>query len=251
MMSWFFVAIIGLSIGSFVNVLITRLPMGERINGRSKCPGCNGAIKWHDLVPLVSFFVLYGHCRVCHWKIPWRYPITELVTAVVFGALFWSTGRAFTPELFMLWVVSAGLIALAGCDFEKFILPDSLVFSLSAFVLVFKAVTNPSELVSMCVTGFLLALGFGILFIVSRGSWLGLGDVKLSFLVGLVLNYPLAILAVLGSIWSAAFIGVIMVAIRRASLKSALPFGAFLAGASIIAIIFNNELIKISEHIFQ
>ena len=245
------IIVIGLSIGSFVNVLIARTPSGKKISGRSKCPECGVAIRWYDLVPILSFVVLYGRCRACGRRISWRYPLVELITVAVFGVLFLMAGGAFTFQLFFLWVISAGLIALAGCDLEKFILPDSLIAGLSAFVLVFKAVTSPSELISMCVTGFLLALGFGILFLVSRGSWLGLGDVKLAFLVGLILNYPLAIVVVLGAIWSAAIVGVILVAIRRASFKSALPFGTFLAGASVVAITFNNEIIKFSEHLFR
>ena len=249
-MLWALVIIIGLSIGSFVNVLIARMPSGKRINGRSECPKCGVGINWYDLIPLVSFVVLFRKCRACGWKIPWRYPLVELITAVVFGILFVTVGRILTFQLIYLWIISAGLIALAGCDLDKLILPDSLIVGLSAFVLVSKVITNPSELVSMCVTGFLLALGFGILFLVSRGVWLGLGDVKLAFLVGLILNYPLAILAVLGAIWSAAIVGVILVAVRRASFKSALPFGTFLAGASIVAVIFNNEIIKFSKHLF-
>lgn len=250
-MLWALVIIIGLSIGSFVNVLIARTPLGKKINGRSKCPECGLNIKWYDLVPLISFAVLSGKCRACGWKIPWRYPLIELITAIVFGVLFIAGGGVLDLQLFYRWVISAGLIALAGCDLDKFVLPDSLTAGLSVFVLVFKAIADPSELVSMCVTGLLLAMGFGILFLVSRGSWLGLGDVKLAFLVGLILNYPLAIIAVLGAIWSAAIVGVVLVAIRRASFRSALPFGTFLAGATIVAMIFSHELIKFSERIFQ
>lgn len=249
-MLWALVILVGLSIGSFINVLVARLPSGEKINGRSRCPKCGAPIKWYDLVPIISFVVLLGRCRACRRKISWRYPLVELITAGVFSALFFIEGGVFTPQVFFLWMVSVGFIALAGCDLERFILPDSLIVGLSVFVLIFKALTAPSELISMCVTGFLLALGFGILFLVSRGSWLGLGDVKLAFLVGLTLNYPLAILATFGAIWGAAIVGVILVAIRRASFKSALPFGTFLAGASIVALIFNHELIKFSERIF-
>lgn len=245
------VIIIGLTIGSFINVLIARLPSRKKIGGRSRCPKCGAAIKWYDLVPIISFIVLLGRCRSCRRQISWRYPLVELITASVFSALFFVEGGVFTPEVFFLCGVSAGFIALAGCDLEKFILPDGLIVGISFFVLAFKAVTVPSEIISMCVTGFILALGFGILFLVSRGSWLGLGDVKLAFLVGLALNYPLAVIATLGAIWSGAIVGVTLVTIRRASLKSALPFGTFLTGASIATLIFSHELIKFSERILR
>lgn len=249
-MLWVLIIAIGLSIGSFLNVLISRVPAGKSISGRSQCPQCHAAIRWYDLMPLLSFFFLQGKCRSCARGIPWRYPVVELITAAVFGALFFVYKETITSELVFLWGVSVGLIVLAGCDFEEFILPDGILISLTVFILGFKSIFAPTDLVSMCVTGFLLALGFGILFIASRGAWLGLGDVKLALVVGLALSFPLSLLATLIAIWSASIVGVSLVLMRRASLKSALPFGTFLSLASIIAIIFHNELIKFSEQLF-
>lgn len=235
-------ALLGLCVGSFLNVLIVRLPAGESLGGRSRCLHCGHALAGRDLIPLLSFVWLKGRCRFCARPISGRYPAVEFLTALVFVFIFLNYGGVINWQVGWWGIVAAGLIALAGADWRAMILPDSLVFPMIGAALVYAALARPEDFVGLCVTGFFLALGFGILYLVSRGAWLGLGDVKLAFLIGLLLGYPLALVATLAAVWSAALVGLGLIAARRATPKTALPLGAFLAGAAIIVIIFYHDL---------
>ena len=199
---------------------------------------------WHDLFPVISYLFLKGKCRYCKEKISLIYPVVEIITAlsfVVFYLVRQSDPMVFPP--FYL-VVIALLVALIFFDYLYFILPDKIVLFLVTLVFLFNIFFRRSELGSLLLSALTLGGAFAIINLVSRGKWMGLGDAKLMFLIGLILGYPLGFIAMTLSIWSAALVGMVLVVLGKATRKTALPFGSFLAGVSIIIIIFQNEIQK-------
>ena len=237
-----FVIVLGLSVGSFLNVVLTRLGKKKGILlGSSECPDCKHGLRWYDLIPIVSFLALRGRCRYCKHGISWLYPTLEALTAILFVAYLYFRGLGSLETMSDLLIIS-GLIAILFFDLREFIIPDKIVFPL--IILAFVAGLTSSDFAARLTTASIIALLFAILYLGSRGRWMGLGDAKLVFLIGLVLGYPLGMLAVLFSVWSAALVGIAMVMAKKASMKTALPLGTFLASSSILFIIFQNELQK-------
>jgi len=249
-MDWFtllIILIIGLSVGSFLNVVIFRLDKrGGILTGRSECRSCKNVLKWYDLIPIFSFLILWGRCRYCKKNISRIYPFVEIITAISFWAYFYF--RGFTAGSIYDLVLISALIVLMFFDLLYFIIPDKIIFPLIVLALVYNFRMPDFE--NHLSTALILAAIFAIMHMVSRGHWMGLGDAKLVFLIGVVFGYPLGILSVLLSVWTAALIGMGLVVARKATLKTALPLGTFLASSSIIFIIFQNELQKIFRIFF-
>ena len=242
------ILILGLSIGSFLNVVIFRL--GKRAGillGRSECPHCGHILKWHDLIPVLSFLIIKRRCRYCKHKISWAYPVVEISTAVAFWAYFYFQNTHDVHLIYGLALIS-GLIVITFSDLLELIIPDKIVFPL--IILVFAFNLAAVDISARLITALVLGSIFAIMYLGSRGRWMGLGDAKLVFLIGLALGYPLGVLAVLLSVWTAALVGIALVMAKKATLKTALPLGTFLAISSIILIIFQNELQKITQTIF-
>ena len=217
-MSGFLLFIVGLAIGSFVNVVSIRLPVG-----RSYCPACKRTLCWYELLPLASYLALLGKCRTCRAPISIRYPLIELISGFIF-LLAPSIPAIIIAELFVI---------LALIDFDRLIIPDFLLICL-LILLPFFAVLRWSSV--WCALG--LGSFFFLLWFVSNGRWIGFGDVKLSAVLGLVFGFPGSLLVVYSAIILGGALGVILLISRRATMKTALPFGSILAFASIIYIIY-------------
>mgnify|MGYP001595002454 CR=1 FL=1 len=242
------ILLLGLSIGSFLNVVIFRLDKKSGILfGRSECQSCGHIIKWYDIVPIVGFLFLKGRCRHCRQKISQIYPAVEIVTALSFFAYFYFRSVTNIGSFYELTLIS-GLVAIAFFDLLDFIIPDKIVFPLIILAFVFNL--NAPDMLIKLATALTIGSLFAIIYLGSRGRWMGLGDAKLVFLIGLMFGYPLGVLAVLLSIWTAALVGIALIAVKKATLKTALPLGTFLSISSIIFIIFQNELQKITQTIF-
>ncbi len=212
--------------------------------GRSECPKCSKRLGWHDLFPVISYLFLKSRCRHCKEKISPIYPVVEIITALSFVAFYLVQQSDPVVFIFFYLVVIALLVVLIFFDYLYFILPDKIVLFLVTLVFLFNFFFRRSELGSLLLSALTLGGIFAIINLVSRGKWMGLGDAKLMFLIGLVLGYPLGFIAMTLSIWSAALVGMVLVALGKATRKTALPFGSFLAGVSIIIIIFQNEIQK-------
>lgn len=246
-MEWILIFIVGLSVGSFLNVVIFRLGKKKGILfGRSECPHCGRVLKWYDLIPIASLLVLRGRCRHCKKNISRIYPSVEIITAISFWAYFYFKGFS-AGNIYDLVLISA-FIVLIFFDLLYFLVPDKIVFPLITLALIYNFAAP--DIKSRLATALILAAIFAIMHLGSRGRWVGLGDAKLVFLVGMVFGYPLGVMSVLLSVWTAALIGIGLVAAKRATLKTALPLGTFLASSSIIFIIFQNELQKIAQVYF-
>jgi leader peptidase (prepilin peptidase)/N-methyltransferase len=240
-------AVIGLMIGSFLNVCIARIPDGESIiSPGSRCPSCRTAIAWYDTVPVLSYLLLGGRCRRCRARISVRYPLVELVTAGAFVLVV----LVFWPAVWMVaqrLVFTALLIVLFGTDLDVQRLPDVLTIPGLIAGLLFSLVTGPG-VVSACAGA---ALGAALPALV-RWIWkratgvdgMGLGDVKMLAMIGAFLGWQQVWVVLLLASASGAVIGLGLVAARQRSLQTRLAFGTFLAIAAYIAALVGDSLLS-------
>lgn len=238
-----YAGLVGLVVGSFLNVVVHRLPRGQSlVRPRSRCPWCGVPIAARDNLPLLSFLLLRGRCRHCSGPIAWRYPVMEAVTSVLFVACLERFGLGW--EAAGAAVFSALLLALAAIDLEHYLLPDALTLPGIAVGWTFRALVGRPDWFDGLLTGFAGALlGGGLLFLVAE-TWLwlrgeegmGLGDAKLLAMVGAFLGWPgVAVTFVVGCLLGAGA-GMALVLMRRAGRRTRLPFGLFLAAGALVAL---------------
>ena len=228
---------LGLLLGSFLSVLIERWPTWRGAGtGRSRCPQCAHELAWFDLIPLVSWIAVGGKCRYCQRPISKLYPILEISMATVLGLYAYLYGVP-TGWFAIDYLILALLVALFFFDFRHQVLPDVIVGTLAGIVLLRLISLRADLLVNSIATGALLMSLLGLLYIISKGRWLGFGDVKLAFAIGVLFGYPMAVGVTLIAIWSGALVGIGMIARRRATMETALPFGSFWAAAAILAVL--------------
>lgn len=241
----------GLIIGSFLNVIIFRLDKkGGILMGRSECSKCLKQLKWHDLFPVLSYVFLKGKCRSCKNKISLTYPATELITAFCFSAFYLVYKPALVVTDFYFLLIIASFVVLIFFDYLYFLIPDKIVLPLIVVASLFNYFFRQPEFLNSLLSALIMGGIFAIIYLSSKGEWVGFGDAKLIFLIGLVLGYPLGFLALIFSVWAAALVGIILMMAGKANRKTPLPFGSFLAVISIIIIIFQNELQKITNQFF-
>lgn len=243
---WLVATVLGLVVGSFLNVCIHRLPRGLSIvSPPSSCPACHTRIRWQHNIPVASWLVLGGRCATCHAPIPIRYPLVEATTAGVFllHALVIGPEWLLVPRL----AFAAALIVLFAIDLEHQILPD--VITLPGIVLGFVAswFLPPGWVSSL--GGILLggAIPWGIAWAYERirgFEGLGFGDVKMLAMIGAVLGWPLMLLTLLVASLAGAMTGLLLVAAGRGGRHLRLPFGSFLAVAAIVAGLFGQPVVE-------
>ena len=236
-----FLFFLGLCVGSFLNVIISWLEKKRKnIFGRSFCDYCQKKINWYDLIPVFSFLFLKGKCRYCRKKIKIEYFFVELATGILFSMQY----AVFSMQgIFYLLIVSL-LIILFVYDLKTYTIPDIIVFlglGISLAYLIFNSYILhttyyilPFFLAAVVASGF-----FAILVLLSHETWLGWGDVKLAILMGLLLGWPNILLALFASFLFGAIIGVSLILFKKKTLKSQIPFGPFLVGATIICLYLN------------
>ncbi|GFN23293.1 prepilin peptidase [Thermanaeromonas sp. C210] len=241
MLTILFVAMAGLLIGSFLNVVIYRLPRGETVVfGRSYCPGCRRVLAWYDLIPLVSYIILRGRCRYCGGRISPRYPLVELTTGAVFAALFYRLGPGWVLVKYLF--LACFLIAASFIDLEHYLIPDRLIFAGllvgGGFLLSNREITIGS--------GFLGALSAAgllwLLALASRGN-VGGGDIKLAAVVGLFMGWPWGLGAVLGGLFLAGAAGAFLLALRVKGRKDPLPLAPFLSAGALVAFFWGPQIL--------
>ncbi|MFC1700754.1 prepilin peptidase [Patescibacteria group bacterium] len=225
--------IFGLCVGSFLNVVINRLELEESIViGRSHCPKCKIELKWFDLIPLLSFVFLRGKCRYCNKKISWQYPLVELITGLLFLLFF--------NSIYHL-IVICFLIIIFVYDLKHYIIPDQVIYPAIAISFVY-AIVNYNNLLYLflCLSG---AVFFLLIVLVSKGKWMGLGDVKLAVFMGFVLGWFNILLALFLSFVFGSIVGIILILFKKKKIKSEIPFGPFLCLATVIVMLYGNQIL--------
>lgn len=237
----FFVLILGLCIGSFLNVVIYRLPRGESITlERSHCVSCGQQLRWYELIPLFSYLFLRGRCRTCHEPISLRYPIVELLTGIIFVLVFLQFG--LTLELLKYLFLSALLVAISFIDLEYFIIPNSLIIIGLVGGVILNIAAQDVELVSALI-GILTTSGFLLLVaLISRGG-MGGGDIKLAAVTGLFLGWPLAPLGLFLGAFIGGIMAIFLLLLKIRGRKDPLPFGPFIALGALISILCGNQIL--------
>jgi leader peptidase (prepilin peptidase) / N-methyltransferase len=236
-------AILGLLVGSFLNVVVHRLPRGESLlRPRSRCVGCGGQIAAYDNVPVVSWVVLRGRCRHCGEPISARYPLIEALTGVVFAAVAAIAG--VDPELWLELPFAALMIAVAAIDLEHRIVPNKLLVPAAAWALVAWAVVDAGFLPEALGAGA-GAFTFLLLAALAYPAGMGMGDVKLAGAMGLYLG--LAVIPALAVAFLAGSVIGIAIVVRegRDARKTGVPFAPFLALGGLVALLAGDELISL------
>jgi leader peptidase (prepilin peptidase) / N-methyltransferase len=238
----------GAVIGSFLNVVAHRVPLGESLlSPPSRCPECEAPVKPYDNVPVVSWLLLRGRCRNCGTRISPRYPLVELATALVFAAVV--AVRGFDDDLVLELPFVAALIALAAIDFDHKLLPNKIVYPLAAYGVIATLLVDRDDLVENLIAGA-GAFAFLLLAVIAYPRGMGMGDVKLAGAMGLYLGLSV-IPALLTAFLTGSIVGVVIIAREGAAgRKKAVPFGVFLALGGIVGVLAGPELIDFYESNF-
>ncbi len=241
-----YAAVVGLCVGSFLNVVAHRLPRGESVvRPRSRCPSCGGRIAGRDNLPVLSYFMLGGRCRMCRARISWRYPVVEATSCLLWlssWVMFGSTVDGLAAAVF-----SSLLLALAVIDAAHFLLPDRLTYltlglGLAASFEVSWTTPLASAVAAAAGAAALLFL-IGVWYLLRRVRGMGLGDVKMLAGVGAFLGpYGMLLTLFLACLFGAVF-GLLLIVRGRLGWGSRLPFGVFLALGAVVSLFFGPRLI--------
>lgn len=239
------IGLLGLLIGSFLNVVIFRVPRGDSIvTPGSHCPACGHALRVWELIPVISFLIQKGQCRNCQSRISWRYPAVELLTGILFFlTATLSVGTETHPvRLLLNLVFVAVLVALAFIDLDTFCLPDVLTLPLLGLGLLgaFLIQGTPTGWESVLST---LGAG-GVFWIIARvyPQGMGLGDVKLVAAMGACLGFPFIFLAIFIASFVGAFVGIFLLLAGRKCFRQQIPFGPYLALGAILTLLWGTRI---------
>ena len=245
-------ALLGLFVGSFLNVCIDRLPQGKSIiNPPSHCSACNHKLGIHDLVPLFSYLWLRGRCHYCGAPIPLRLPVVEGVTSLMFTFLYWKFGLGLELGIFLTYACL--LIIIFVIDLEHQLVLNKVTYPAMLLALAFSFFWPglegigwlPGEalgkVASSLAGGALGFVAYVLPLVLSRGG-MGWGDVKLGALVGLMTGYPLVIVAVLLSWITGGLVATILLAFRIKKRKDPIPSATFLATAAMVTLLWGQAI---------
>lgn len=258
----FLLLLFGLAVGSFINAFTWRLHEGMSLaRGRSMCPSCKVTLSWKELVPIASYILLAGKCASCRVRISPQYPLVEGATAALFALAGSALGSADPVGLAFALASISVLIALFVYDLRWYQLPD--VITLPAIVAAFFAngfLLRPEP----CLPGsalcflenpwlnllFAMAIGGGFFllqYLISSGRWIGGGDIRMGALMGAMVGYPGILLALFIAYMTGSIVGIGLLLGKRAGMKSEVPFGPFLATATLIVMLFGNSLLALVQ----
>jgi len=268
MLFCFFVFVFGTCVGSFLNSVVYRLQENQSFFvGRSYCPKCKHKLNWQDLIPLLSFFYLKGKCRYCGEKIALQYPLVEFLTGLLFvfvtryGLLLkgYSSYNLLLTVYYLL--ITCFLIIIFLYDLKHYIIPDKVIYPAIGTVFLYRLFEilefGNWDLFRIWDLGFgilrpivhsfsagLGALAFFLaIVLVSRGKWMGLGDVKMAFFMGSLLGAPALLVALFSAFFIGAIIGIGLIIFKKKTLKSEIPFGPFLVAGTFLAMFWGDQIV--------
>ena len=235
------IGLLGLLIGSFLNVVIYRLPRGESLNRpASRCPGCGKPVKPYDNIPVVSWLILRGRCRSCGARISARYPLVEALTAAVFVSA--ALTRGVDDDLALWLPFAAMLIAVAGIDLDHRIIPNKILLPAAIWGIVATVLFRPDNIDDALIAG---GIAFMALFLaaVAYPAGMGMGDVKLAGVMGIYLGSGVAP-AMLVAFLAGSVVGILIILREGADArKKGVPFGPFLAFGGLVGLYWGPELV--------
>jgi prepilin signal peptidase PulO-like enzyme (type II secretory pathway) len=246
--------IFGTVVGSFLNVVALRFNTGKGINGRSMCMSCGKTLTWKELVPIFSFIAQRGACKKCRSKISWQYPLVEFIAGAIFVLIFF-----VFPPVSILAAITTLIQIIAGClllvisvyDIKHKIIPDSMVYTFDFLALVSLFVGGLSwwhvPSFATLLAGPILALPFALLWLVSKGTWMGLGDAKLVLGIGWFLGINGGVNALVLAFWIAAVISVVWLFAAYGKFKrnTEIPFGPYLILGFYLVLLFGIQVLDV------
>ena len=253
-MFYIFIFLFGLVIGSFLHVVILRLRSGEPIAwSRSRCPHCREELRANELIPLVSFMVQRGRCRHCREKISWQYPLVELCTGLLFILITYRLAAGYSPlvilgnwETLVYWlrnvIFVCVLIVIFVYDLRWSLILDKVTIPAMAVALVINLYLGLDW--RLLLLGGLIGLAFFALqFIISKGKWLGGGDLRLGLLMGLMLGWPQVLAAILLAYVIGALTAIPLLIMKKKNMNSEIALGTFLTLGTLIMLLWGKEII--------
>ncbi len=249
-----FIIFLGLAWGSFLNVLIYRLPLGMSIvRPASSCPRCKQKIKYTDNIPILSYILLRGKCRYCKARIPFSYPLVEFLTPLSFLLLYAQHRLSFF--FFASCLFASALIVLGFIDYYHQILPDEITLSGLALALIyslFRKDLNLTQALVGAVAGasFLLVV-YGAYYLLRKKEGLGMGDVTMMLLIGAYLGWRQAFFTLIMASVAGALFGIFFILFRKKSLHYSLPFGTFLAPAAYFSLLWGEKILRAYLGLFK
>jgi leader peptidase (prepilin peptidase)/N-methyltransferase len=239
------IGVFGLAVGSFLNVCIYRLPLGQSLAWpASRCTSCSTPLRWYDNVPLMSYLVLGGRCRNCKTSISMMYPLVEVVTAIVFMVGY----RLFGPQPLLVerLLFACAMIVLFVIDLQHRILPNVITLPGIVVGFLFNLFLPPGwldSLIGLIAGGGVLLLLAEAYYRVRKEEGLGMGDVKMLAMIGAFLGWKLMLLTLVLSSFLGSIIGLGMIALKLGDMKYALPFGTFLAIGALVASVAGDAML--------
>jgi prepilin signal peptidase PulO-like enzyme (type II secretory pathway) len=266
MFFYIFFFILGAVVGSFLNVVILRLKTKEPIlKDRSHCPFCKEKLAWQELIPILSFFLQKGRCKQCNKKISIQYPLVEFFTGLIFLLIFNFQFSIFNQLLNLQFLISTIFWLLISCflliifvyDLKYYLVPDKIIYPAIIVAGIWRLISNifiqdtkyeiPNTIYAALIGGGF----FLIIVLISRGKWMGIGDIKIGVLMGLLLGLPQVFTALFLAFLSGAVVSIILLTLKRKTLKSEIPFGPFLTTATFITLLWGDVLMRWYLNLFM
>ncbi|MEJ0021795.1 MAG: prepilin peptidase [Candidatus Doudnabacteria bacterium] len=242
-MTLLFIFIFGLIVGSFLNVVIFRLASGESfLFARSHCRSCKKELQAKDLIPVFSFLYLRGRCRYCAAAISRQYPVVELATGLIFVLFALKFQMVFSWVFALNIIFACFLLVIAVYDFNHYLILDKVLLPGLVLVLLYNILQGWPVFWAGLLSGAGFAGFFLAQYLISRGKWIGLGDVKLGFVLGNLAGWPMSILVLILAYGSGAVVGIALILMGRKKFGSKLPFGIFLSLSAIIVMLAGNPI---------
>lgn len=235
-------ALFGLAVGSFVNVVASRLPERRSlVHPGSACPGCGVAIAWHDNIPILSFTLLRGRCRACGMAIAWRYPAVEAATGALWALAWWMWGPTLDFAVAVLFVTA--LVAITAIDVERQIIPDLITLPGIVAGLVANLATGRVSWVESTL-GIVVGGGIFLVIILASGGGMGGGDMKLGAMFGAFLGWKVTLVALFVAVVLGGGLALVLLASGRVRRKDPIPFGPFLAAGGAVGLFWGERVIE-------
>jgi leader peptidase (prepilin peptidase) / N-methyltransferase len=249
--------VLGIIVGSFLNVVGLRWDSGRSILGRSFCPHCRRTLSWWELVPIVSFFFLKAQCQGCQGKISWQYPLIEILTGLIFVTVF-NFQTSLLENLFFFIILSIYVVILIY-DLHHKIIPDELVYTSIVLIILFRLTTYyllPTTFSLLdWLAGPIIFIFFGSIWLLSRGRAMGFGDAKLGLSIGLLLGAAQGFSAIIMAFWLGAGTALIYLALnkigflkdgKKLTMKSEIPFAPAMILGTWISIVFHLNILHVA-----